>query len=93
MDTAIVHGPGVPSMFSGNMIASNFVAQTGSVRSSDATVRLLDHRRMTNLSGLRRRQNGTATVHCLFTGSFCSSLGSEVSKAYSYVGDSVVSSN
>ena len=93
VDTAIVYGPGVPSMFSGNVISSNFVSQTGSVRSNDASVRLLDYRRMTNLSGLRRRQNGTATVHCLFAGSFCSSLGSEVSKAYSYVGDSVVSSN
>jgi hypothetical protein len=80
-------------MYSVSTVASNFVAQSGSVRTSDASVRLQDYRRMDSLTGLRRRQSGTASLHCLYAGGPCTSLGTELSKAYTYVGDSVVSSD
>jgi hypothetical protein len=76
-----------------NIIASNFVSQVGSVRTDNASVALMDYRREVNLKGLRRRQAGTATVRCLFTGSLCPSLGVEIDRAYTYEGDVVVSSD
>jgi hypothetical protein len=93
VDTAIVYGTTAPSVMSGNTIASNFVSQTGSVLTSDASVTLLDYQHMPNLEGLRRRQAGTVTIHCVFTGSVCPTAGGEVTRAYSYIGDSVVSGN
>jgi hypothetical protein len=95
VDIALVYGPNAANANapSGNTIASNFVSQTGSVRTSDATLSLLDYRHMSNLDGLRRRQAGNVTIHCLFTGSICSSLGADLSRAYTYVGDTLVSGN
>src|SRR4051812_11419728 len=44
VDTAVIYGPGATSP-NNNVIASNFVAQTGSVRSNNAQVSLLDYQR------------------------------------------------
>lgn len=95
VDTAIVYNPTAPSGSapSFNTIASNFVTQSGSVKTSNASVSLLDYQRQVNLEGLRRRQAGTATVHCRFPGSICSTLNETFTRAYTYVGDTVVSGN
>jgi len=95
VDTAIVYNDAVPSgsVPSFNTIASNFVAQSGNVSTSDANVTLMDYRFMTNLEGLLRRQNGTATIHCLFPGDVCPTLGGTSTRAYTYEGDTVVSSD
>jgi hypothetical protein len=92
VDAALVYLPTAtgPTI---NTISSSYVNQTGSVRSNDATLSLQDYRRMTNLSGLRRRQGGTATVTCLQPGALCPSVGGTVTRPYSYVGDTVVSSD
>jgi hypothetical protein len=45
------------------------------------------------LEGLRRRQSGTATIVCRFTGSLCPTLGAELQRAYTYVDDVIVSSD
>jgi hypothetical protein len=94
VDTAVVYGTtspasGLPSF---NTIASNFVEQRGSVNGDGgASVSLLDYRRETNLEGLIRKQDGSLTVHCLFPGSLCNSMGDTITKTYTYVGDTVVS--
>jgi hypothetical protein len=95
VDTAIVYNAGTPagSMPSFNTISSNFVSQTGSVTTNDASVSLMDYQRSVNLEGLLRRQAGTVTVHCLFPGSICSTLNETFTRAYTYVGDTVVSGN
>lgn len=92
VDTAIIYDESATHSVN-NVIASNFVAQTGRVTRSDASVTLEDYRHMPNLTGLRRRQDGTATIHCLFTGSLCPTLGGSVPRAYTYEGDSLVSSD
>jgi hypothetical protein len=92
VDTAIVYtsapAGGAPSF---NTVASNFVTQQGSVPNNDASVSLLDYQRQTNLEGLIRRQAGTLTIHCLFTGSICNQLNDTLSRAYTYEGQTVVS--
>ena len=94
VDTAIVYGPGAPNMYNQNVVASNFVAQSGSVQTSDATLRLQDYRHLDSVTGLRRRQSGTATLHCLYAGGgSCATMGDVVSKAYTYEGDTIVSSD
>ena len=92
VDAALVYLPTAtqPTI---NTISSTYVSQTGSVRTNDATLSLQDYQHVTNLSGLRRRQGGTATVTCLLPGSLCPSAGGTVTRAYSYVGDTVVSSD
>ena len=92
VDAAVVYDA-APTVPNNNVIASNFVAQTGSVRSNNAAVTLMDYQRSPNLTGLLRRQNGTATVHCLFTGAICPTMGGTVTRAYTYVGDTVVSAD
>lgn len=74
-----------------NVIASNYVSQAGSVLTNDASVTLMDYQHTPNLDGLIRRQDGTVTVHCLFAGSLCPTTGGTVTRAYTYVGDSIVS--
>ncbi|HET6339419.1 MAG TPA: hypothetical protein VFG30_39660, partial [Polyangiales bacterium] len=76
-----------------NVIASNFVSQTGSVTSDDASVTLMDYKRDANLEGLIRRHDGSVTIHCLFTGSVCPTPGGSVMRNYTFVGDSLVSSD
>jgi hypothetical protein len=95
VDIAIVYGTAVPTgnFPSFNTIASNFVSQSGSVMSNDASVSLLDYQHHTNLEGLRRRQAGTVTLHCLFPGSICSTLNETFTRPYTYQGDTVVSGN
>jgi len=94
VDTAIVYPAGVThSMPTFGSIASNFVSQSGSVTTSNASVSLLDYRRMVNLEGLRRRQAGTAKMYCIFPGGVCSTPGGSTNLAYTYVGDTVVSGN
>jgi hypothetical protein len=83
--TAVASGPNNVT------IASNYVSQSGSVGTSDASVTLMDSQHMPNLEGLRRRQDGTVTVHCLFPGSLCPTAGGTVTRAYTFVGDTVVS--
>jgi hypothetical protein len=92
VDAAVVYGP-TATMPSNNVIASNFVAQTGSVRSNDARVTLMDYQHTPNLEGLRRRQGGTATIHCLFGGAICPTLGGTITRPYTYVGDTIVSAD
>jgi hypothetical protein len=92
VDTAIVYGPSATTP-NNNVIASNFVAQIGSVRSNDASVTLMDYQHTPNLQGLRRRQNGSATIHCLFTGAICPTPGGTVTRPYTYQGDTVVSTD
>jgi hypothetical protein len=95
VDLALVYGSNTASanMSSLNTIASNFVAQKGSISGGDASVSLLDYQREVNLEGLRRRQAGTATIHCRFTGSICPSVGMDLQRAYTFVDDVVVSSD
>jgi hypothetical protein len=95
VDTAVVYGATAPTgdVPSFNTIASNFVSQSGSVMSNDASVSLLDYQHRTNLEGLRRRQAGTVTLHCLFTGSICTTLNETLTRAYTYEGDTIVSGN
>ena len=83
--TAVASGP------NNNQIASNFVSQSGSVLGSNAQVTLMDYQHTPNLEGLARRQNGTVTVHCLFAGALCPTVGGTVTRAYTYVGDTIVS--
>jgi hypothetical protein len=90
VDAAVVY-TGVASGPDNNTIASNFVSQTGSVTSSDAQVTLMDYQHTPNLEGLLRRQNGTAIIHCLFPGAVCPTAGGTATRAYTYVGDTVVS--
>jgi hypothetical protein len=92
VDAAVVYGPSA-TMPTNNVIASNFVSQTGSVSSSNASVTLQDYRHAPNLTGLVRRQNGIATVHCVFAGALCPTPGTTTNQAYSYVGDTVVSTD
>jgi hypothetical protein len=95
VDLALVYRSNAASanMSSFNTIASNFVAQKGSVGDGSASVSLLDYQRSVNLEGLRRRQAGTATLHCRFTGSVCPTIGTDLQLAYSFVDDVVVSSD
>jgi len=90
VDAAVVYDA-TATMPHNNVIASNYVSQTGSVQTNDASVTLMDYQHTPNLDGLVRRQNGTATVHCLFSGSLCPTLGGTVTRNYTYVGDTVVS--
>jgi len=90
VDAAVVYDA-TATMPNNNVIASNYVSQTGSVQTSDASVTLMDYQHTPNLEGLLRRQNGTATIHCLFAGSLCPSVGGTTTRNYTYVGDTVVS--
>ena len=76
-----------------NIIASNYVSQTGSVTSDDANVTLMDYAHTPNLEGLIRRHDGTLTIHCVFTGDVCPTAGGTSTRAYTYVSDTVVSGN
>ena len=91
VDMAIVY-TAAPQFSVINTVASNFIAQTGSVRTGDASMTLMDYRHAPNLEGLRRRQSGTASFHCLLQGMDCP-VGTTVSRAYTFVGDTVVSSD
>jgi hypothetical protein len=92
VDMAVVY-TSAPEYSGINVVASDFVAQTGSVLGADASVTLMDYQHTPNLDGLRRRQSGTARLHCLLQGSLCPSVGGTVNLAYTYVGDSVVSTD
>jgi len=92
VDTAIVY-TAAPDLYTNNVVASNFVSQSGSVQTNDAVLSLKDYRNLNSVTGLRRRQSGTASLHCLFVGAVCPTMGGEVSKAYTYEGDTVVSSD
>jgi hypothetical protein len=90
VDAAVVYSADA-TMPNNNVIASNYVSQTGSVNSNDAQVTMMDYQHTPNLEGLLRRSDGTVTIHCLFPGSVCPTAGGTVTRAYTYVGDSVVS--
>ena len=90
VDAAVVYTT-TATMPNNNVIASNYVSQTGSVNSDDAQVTMMDYQHTPNLDGLLRRHDGTVTIHCLFPGSLCPTTGGTVTRAYTYVGDSVVS--
>jgi len=53
----------------------------------------MDDQHTPDLEGLLRRQNGTATIQCLFPGSLCPTDGGTTTRAYTYVGDTVVSTD
>jgi hypothetical protein len=90
VDSAVVYDA-TAQMPDNNIIASNYVSQTGSVSTGDANVTLMDYMHTPNLDGLIRRTSGTLTVHCVFVGAVCPTMGGSVQRAYSYVGDNVVS--
>ncbi len=92
VDTAVVY-TGANAQPVNKIVASNFVSQSGSVRSNNARVTLQDYLHMPNLRNLMRRQNGTATIDCVFTGAICPMAGGSVTRPYTYVGDTVVSSD
>ncbi|HEY2732476.1 MAG TPA: hypothetical protein VGI70_00750 [Polyangiales bacterium] len=92
VDSAVVY-ESTAQLPDNNVIASNYVSQTGSVTTHDANVTLMDYSHTPNLDGLIRRQDGTLMVHCLFTGSVCPTTGGSVERAYQYMGDSVVSTD
>jgi hypothetical protein len=92
VDAAVVYDA-TAQMPDNNIIASYYVSQTGSVQSHDANVTLMDSAHTPNLDGLIRRQDGTLTVHCIFTGAICPTPGGSVERAYHYMGDSVVSTD
>jgi hypothetical protein len=92
VDTAVVY-TSAPTVPVNKIIASNFVSQTGSVRSNNASVTLLDYQRLPNLRNLLRRQNGTVSIDCVYTGAICPAAGATVTRAYTYVGDTIVSSD
>jgi hypothetical protein len=90
VDSAVVYDA-TAQMPDNNIIASNYVSQTGSVTTGDANVTLMDYMHTPNLDGLIRRTSGTLTVHCVFVGSVCPTMGGSVQRAYTYVGDTIVS--
>jgi hypothetical protein len=92
VDTAVVYDADATEP-NNNTIASNFVSQTGSISSNDASVTFMDYEHKPNMEGLLRRQDGSVVIHCLFPGALCQNLGSTVTRAYTYVGDSVVSTD
>ncbi len=92
VDTAVVFDATATSGV-GNALSSPYVSQTGSVSTNDAVVTLQDFAQTPNLEGLKRRTNGTATLHCIYTGTLCPTSGTTVSLAYTYAGDSIVSSD
>lgn len=92
VDSAVVYDAEA-TMPSNNTIASNFVSQTGSILSNDASVTLMDYQHSPNLEGLLRRQDGTVVIHCLFPGELCQDPTSTITRKYTYVGDSVVSAD
>jgi hypothetical protein len=93
VDSAVVY-QAVATRPNNNVIATNFVSQTGSVKSNDASVTLMDYAHTPNLEALVRRQDGTVTIRCLFAGSLCPAPGApDVTRAYKYLGDSVVSTD
>jgi hypothetical protein len=92
VDSAVVYDADATMPYN-NAIASNFVSQTGSINSDDASVTLMDYQHSPNLEGLLRRQNGTVVIHCLFPGALCQDYGSTLTRAYTYVGDSIVSTD
>jgi hypothetical protein len=92
VDTAVVY-TAMATQPNNKVIASDFVSQTGSVVSDDASVTLMDWKHDSNLEGLRRRHDGTVTIHCLFAGTLCPSTGGTVTREYTFVGDSIVSTD
>jgi hypothetical protein len=92
VDSAVIYDAGATEP-KNNTIATNFVSQTGSIHSNDADVTLMDYQHSPNLQGLVRRQPGTVVIHCLFPGALCQEYGSTVTRAYTYVGDSMVSTD
>jgi hypothetical protein len=92
VDAAVVY-TGVSNQPNNNVVASNFVSQAGSVTTGDASVSLLDYQHTPTLTGLIRRHDGTATVQCVFGGAICPTVGLALERAYTFVGDSVVSAD
>jgi hypothetical protein len=92
VDSAVVYDNEATVPYN-NTIASNFVSQSGSINSNDASVTLMDYQHSPNLEQLVRRQNGTVVIHCLFPGAICNDLGSVTTRAYTYVGNSLVSTD
>ena len=92
VDAAVVY-TAVSNQPNNNIVASNFVSQSGSVATGDASVSLLDYQHTPTLSGLIRRHDGTAAVHCVFSGTICPTVGATVERAYTFVGDTVVSAD
>lgn len=90
VDTAIVY-TGEVSEPARNSTSRDFVSQSGSIETNDASVDLEDTERVKTLEGLLRRQNGTARISCQFKGPLCPEAGPSVERAYIYVGDTQVS--
>jgi hypothetical protein len=92
VDTAVIYDATADHP-NNKVIASDYVSQTGSVALGDANVTMMDYRHTPNLDGLIRRQSGHLMVHCLFTGTVCPTLGGSVERAYTFEGDSIVSTD
>jgi len=63
------------------------------VGTNDAAVTLMDYQHTPTLEGLLRRQNGTATIHCAVPGPLCPGGGTTTTRPYTYLGDTVVSTD
>ncbi len=92
VDSTVVLGTGATSEPS-NVINGYYVNQTGTIAGNNATVEIQDYQKSPVLTGLVRRTNGTATLSCVYMGGPCTATGATSSLAYTYVGETLVSSD
>ncbi|MGK5086711.1 hypothetical protein WDW86_04080 [Bdellovibrionota bacterium FG-2] len=92
VDSTVVLGAGATTE-PGNVIGGYYVNQTGTIAANNATVEIQDYQKSPVLTGLVRRTNGTATITCSYMGGPCTTAGATISKAYTYVGETLVSSD
>jgi len=91
VDVALVYLPTATSPANNNVNGA-VLEQTGSVSDGTATVTLKNHEGNPALSGLVRGQSGTATFNCPDpSGDVCRTVGSSAQRAYTFVGDVLVS--
>jgi hypothetical protein len=91
VDVALVYLPTATSPANNNVDGA-MLEQTGSVQDGTATVTLQAYDGRPALSGIVRGQSGTATFNCAFpSGDICRTVGSSAQRAYTFVGDVLVS--
>ena len=85
---------GTATSNSANIVSALSVSQAGTIAASNAAVTLRDYTGADSMTGLVRRTGGNVSISCAtFTGGLCTAGGSPVSKAYTYVGETLVSSD
>ncbi|MGK5088555.1 hypothetical protein WDW86_13435, partial [Bdellovibrionota bacterium FG-2] len=92
VDSTVVLGTGATTEPS-NVIGGYYVNQTGTIAANNATVEIQDYQKSPVLTWLVRRTNGTASITCTYMGGPCTTAGSTMSKVYTYVGETLVSSD